>query len=135
MRLHTSLFILGLASTAFALPKGQRNDARSSSVVPTHSYFTDGPSFTLPSVPPRPPTATMPPQVPTGGVPAENRNDRPPRASGTGASPTGSPLPKPIGAEKPSSKPSGINVPSSNATGVGSPAKVKGKVGVVKAGN
>ncbi|KAK6348713.1 hypothetical protein TWF718_006500 [Orbilia javanica] len=111
MRLYTLLF-LGLASTTLALPKGQRNDVKSSSsktvskatgAVPTHSFFTDGPSFTLPSVPPRPPTATMPPPVPTGGVPPGNRIDRPPWASGKGASRTGSPPPVPTGTEIPSS--------------------------------
>ncbi|KAF3174895.1 hypothetical protein TWF751_004644 [Orbilia oligospora] len=133
MRLHTALLIFGLASTAVALPKGQRNDVQRLSSVLTHSYFTDGPSFTLPSVPPRPPTATTPPPVGTGGVLAENRNDRPPQASGTGASRTASPPPKPTGTEKLPFKPSGIDTPSSSVTGAGSSAKVKGKVGVVKA--
>ncbi|KAK6502083.1 hypothetical protein TWF481_009893 [Arthrobotrys musiformis] len=146
MKLHTPLLIFGLASTAFALPKGQRNDVQSSSsktiskatgTALTHSYFTDGPSFTLPSVPPRPPTATMPPPVPTGGVPPGNRNDRPSQASGTGAFPTGSLPPKPTGTETPPPKPSGTDTsPSSATTGTaGDSSKLKGKVGIFKSGN
>ncbi|KAK6358782.1 hypothetical protein TWF730_008101 [Orbilia blumenaviensis] len=143
MRFHAPLLLLGLATTALALPKGQREDANnpgSSSISkptgtePTHSVFTDGPSFTLPSVPPRPPSATSPPPVPTGGVPPENRNDRPPQSDGTGAPPSGtaSPPPKPTGTDAPPSKPTGTAAPASSGASVGSSNQVKGKVGIVK---
>ncbi|KAK6519236.1 hypothetical protein TWF281_003072 [Arthrobotrys megalospora] len=130
MRLYTPLLLLGLASTVFALPKGHKDNALSSKTiskptgaVPTHSVFTDGPSFSLPAVPPRPPGATQPPPVPTGSASPHGppfRNGRPPDASRTGVPLSGSPPPRPSGTVAPSS----ATADDSN--------KMKGKVGIVK---